>query len=190
MTPSRVRKQVVVRCQSGSTPSPLGVPPRLSAKLCRHTVAARESIKNSSRLGSRFRHCAGLAGTVSPSSDCNDIPVIDGSVLVFSAGVIGVSRDVLPALGALIPPETFHRMAPRPCRLDSTQESARSFWPWPYAFAFALPSVSSSLSLSSLLFSRFLPLPLPFLSPLPFLPNIERSMGTTSPAAVSACARQ
>ena len=38
-------------------------------------------------------------------------------------------------------------------------------------------------------------LPLPFFSPLPFLPfpplpSIERSMGTASPAAVSACARQ
>ena len=84
---------------------------------------APEQVRNSSRLGPRFvtahKHCAGLAGTVSPSSDCINIPVIDGSVAVRSRRDRRLLRcSVLPALGALIPPAILHRMPPG--RADKT----------------------------------------------------------------------
>ena len=101
-----------------STPGPLGFPPRQSARLCPAHGCRGSRIDREVALWHRivqevcvteYSHCVGPAGTASSSSDCINIPVIGGSVVVFAAGVIGVSRDVvtLPLLLLSVNQQSF-----------------------------------------------------------------------------------
>ena len=151
-------------------PGPLGFPPRLSGSV---------DIPTSLLLNlSGILHDSVLVSH-SPSSDCINIPVIGGSVFVFSADVISVSRDAVsyPLLAG-----SFHQQSFIPCpqALQTRQYPGKCLVVLAFALPLPLPFLSSSLCFSSLLFSLFLAFALlvTFAS-LAFClcPNIERSVG-------------
>ena len=162
-----------------SIPSPLDLPPKLSAELCWHTdVAAPESIRKSllqtgSSHVTEYTHCAESGVATSASSDCSSIQVIGASLVVLAAETAEASKDdaSLPGLTLSVQQQSFFMW---PQALQRRQYKSRCLVAFPLTLPLPLPFLSLSLPFSPLLLSPFFPLPwpLPFLSPLPFLPYL------------------